>query len=322
MHIGLIGLGSIGMRHTRNLQELYPKAHIDVLTKRTSWEEAGPRTHLINSKKEFFAHKHDVYFITNETNLHTKTVWECLAQKPKGIFVEKPLSHDVRGLEEIHKEVRKQKIVFVVGYSMQYFKPLMEIKKLIARGEVGTVRSMRISVGQDLRGWRKSDYRDGYAADPKRGGGVILDLIHELNYPGWILGEELKVVAGVAGKISDLEIRTEDTAEATLVSKKGVVVSVHQDYLQVPGRRSCEVFGTKGTLLWGWMLNEPDAEHVIEVYGKKGVKRVRVREARGEMFKREVREFFAHVRKGDRFTNCSEAIVDMHNATALKKNWL
>src|ERR1700680_1492870 len=107
LNIGVIGLGSIGARHIRNLRVLYPRAEIEILTKRTKWETT-PRTKLIASTETFFAKKHDIYFITNETDKHIDTLLKCLAQKPAGIFVEKPLSHALKGLKRVSAITKKQ----------------------------------------------------------------------------------------------------------------------------------------------------------------------------------------------------------------------
>lgn len=318
MNIGIIGLGSIGARHARNIQAFYPRASVTILTKRTSWDDTGPRTTLVSSQKEFFARPHDVYFITNETHKHARTILQCLAHKPKGIFAEKPLTHNGKDFEKIRRAVSRQKGVFVVGYCMQWYGPLVKIKKLLASGAIGKVLGMRVTVGQDLRTWRPGDYRANYSADKKRGGGVILDLIHELNYPGWMLGESLQLVNGTASNISSLSISSEDVSESLLVSPKGVFISVHQDYFQVPGGRSCEVWGNKGTLLWRWLIPDSDV-HRIQIHTASGSRVVSFSEQRGGMYFRELKDFMRHVRAADGYTNINEAITDMKNAIHIKK---
>jgi predicted dehydrogenase len=243
---------------------------------------------------------------------------KCLAQKPKGIFVEKPLSHSLKGLAQVQKLAKKNKTTIVVGYNLQFFKPLLEIKKLLQKNTIGKVLAMRVSVGQDLKAWRKSDYRKSYSADPKRGGGVILDLVHDFNYPAWLLGEPLKLVAGISGHISSLKIKTEDTAEGIFTSPSGVVVSVHQDYLQVPGRRYCEIAGEKGTIVWEWVFTK-GATSTIAVHTPRGTKKQTINQKdKNKMYIDEVRAFIQHVQVKNAYTNLPEAIRDMHNALALR----
>ncbi len=100
MTFGIIGLGSIGERHARNIRSLFPGADIHVLTKRRTFD--GIRNiRLENDAKKFFSEKHDIYFVTNETAKHTGTILQCLKQKPRGIFVEKPLALNVEEGEKL-----------------------------------------------------------------------------------------------------------------------------------------------------------------------------------------------------------------------------
>ena len=314
MTIGVIGLGSIGERHVRNIQKMYPRFSIDILTSRTTWKDKGPRMRLVADAKDFYATKHDVYFVTNETAKHADTILTCLKQKPKGIFVEKPLCHTQQDITRIKKVLARSRSVLFVGYCLQFSKPVLVLKKMIKAGAVGNVLFIRASVGQDLRTWRKGDYTKHYSADSKRGGGAVLDLIHELNYPAWLLGEPLRFHAGFSGRIS-LPIRAEDMSEGIFRTKSGIVVSIHQDYVQVPGRRLCEIVGTKGTLVW-----EGDTR-IISIRTATKKRTISVEEDRNRMYEKELTFFMKQVRAGKRYSNFDEAAQDLINADTLKSTY-
>lgn len=318
MRIGIIGLGSMGERHALNVQEMYPHAQIDILTKRRVWKHADKRTNLCISAKIFFALPHDAFIIANETHLHTRTVRRCLSAKPRGIFVEKPLAHTVRDAVRIATDLHKRRMVFMIGYSLQFFQPLLLLRRLIRAGAIGTVLSMRVSVGKDVRRWRTLNYRTRYSSDTKRGGGTILDYIHELNYPAWILGEELYFMCGLLGKMHLQKIHAEDFAESIFVSRTGVVVSVHQDYLQVPGKRYCEVIGTKGTATFSRMLRRGSTENEIRVDTQRKSRVIKIRADGNDMFRRELKFFMDCVRSGKQYSNAQEAVVDVRNAQLIK----
>ena len=77
---------------------------------------------------------------------------------------------------------------------------------------IGRVVAARIAVGEYLPGWHPyEDYRTSYAARRDLGGGVILTLIHELDYAYWLFGAPRRLFA-VGGHLSDLELDVEDTA--------------------------------------------------------------------------------------------------------------
>jgi predicted dehydrogenase len=70
-----------------------------------------------------------------------------------------------------------------------------------------------------------------YTAKRETGGGIILDASHELDYIRWLLGEVREVFC-FAGKLSSLEVETEDTAEIVLRFENGAMAGVHLDFVQ------------------------------------------------------------------------------------------
>ncbi|MGC9602334.1 MAG: Gfo/Idh/MocA family oxidoreductase [Minisyncoccia bacterium] len=315
--IGVIGLGSIGERHVRNLQTLYPTASIAILTKRKSWNGVAKNTRLVQSEKEFYKQSHDVYFITNETGKHAGAVLACLQQKPKGIFVEKPLCVNTTEAKKIGTALKSYRGVFFVAYCLQFFKPLRELKKIIDEGLIGDVMMVRVMAGKDMRTWRARDFRKSYSSSAADGG-VILDLVHEINYPGWLIGETFEYLAGAYGRVM-LPIGAEDIAMSTYRSKRGVLLSIHQDYLQNPGMRSCEVFGTKGTALWSRMLRRGSDINELRIETQKGSQTRAVKAGGNDMYIAETKFFIRQVTKGAKVSNFAEARLDIENVEAFKR---
>ena len=91
------------------------------------------------------------------------------------------------------------------------------------------------------------------------GGGVILDSIHEIGLVRWLLGEVMEVFC-FTDKLSHLEIDTEDTAELLFRMKSGTFVHFHFDYVQRSYRRSLELVGEKGVMVWDYVAR------TVEVY--------------------------------------------------------
>lgn len=306
MNIGVIGLGSIGERHVRNIQKTYPAAHIDILTKRARWSGRTKNTTLIHSEATFFKTRHDVYFVTNETALHAKTIVRCAQQKPRGIFIEKPLAHTSRDLAKLKRSLLKTPAVFI-AYCLQFHKPITILRKALSQKTIGEVLSMRVSVGSHLAKWRKGDYRNRYSANSRRGGGVVLDLIHDLNYPAHLLGTPLLFVAGLSDRVS-LPIKADDISESIFRAGKAII-SIHQDYLRIPPRRSCEIIGTKGTIQW--------VNGAITIETRSRTKRINVKEDLNEMYVRELAFFMQAVQSGKKFSNVDEAARDLINAETI-----
>jgi predicted dehydrogenase len=110
--------------------------------------------------------------------------------------------------------------------------------------------TVRADVGQDLRTWRPEvDYRNTVSAQKILGGGVLLELSHEIDYLSWIFGD-LQYLQSVMGTIGHLDIDVEDFASAHFVTSAGVPISLTMDFLRRGKSRECVVVCHDGTLKW------------------------------------------------------------------------
>lgn len=163
------------------------------------------------------------------------------------LFVEKPLSHSIEGVEELIEEARSRGKTLLVGYNFRFDPLVKQVRAFLNEGQIGRVISARIHSGCYLP-WRHpwEDYRLGYGARRELGGGVILDAVHELDLALWLFGQP-EIVYCEGGKLSDLEIDVEDFAEIIL-GYPWSVVSIHLDYVQQPAERTFEIIGTQGQI--------------------------------------------------------------------------
>ena len=139
---------------------------------------------------------------------------------------------------------------------MRFHPGLMTVKNLLLEQAVGRVLAARVEVGQYLPDWHPwEDYRQSYSACNRFGGGVILDAIHEIDYIHWLLGD-VAAATCLAGKLSQLEIETEDVAALLLRFQNGAVGEVHLDYVQRAYSRTCHVIGEEGTIHWDYTAGQ------------------------------------------------------------------
>ncbi len=310
MKIGIIGFGSIGKRHLENLQ-FYKDVDTVVLSKRTDLSNIT----TVSSWDELAKHgPFDAFFITNETSKHVETIEKCIKLNPKALLIEKPLSNNIKMLTELAEEMKQKEISSWVAYNFHFFEPFLHIKKILKDKILGRIYYMRVSVGQDLLQWRERDYRQCYSSSKDDGGGVMLDLVHEINYPAWLLGEKLQAKICYLDKISSLEIDTEDCAESVLVSDSGVIVSIHQDYIRVPYGRYLEIAGDQGTLVWN-----SDNNTIVVKNHESVILSEKIELERNNMYEREIDFFIDSLQKGDYFSNVDEAIHDVEIIEDLKK---
>lgn len=246
----IAGLGSIGRRHLRLLKE---QGDHDVVLFRTN-KSTLPDDDLAGYRVETdldkaLADKPDAVIVSNPTAKHLEVALPA-AKAGCHIFLEKPVSHSLEGLDDLRRVVDEKGIRVLVGFQFRYHPGLRKIESLLKEGNVGKPVSFRVHWGEYLPDWHPwEDYRQSYAARKDLGGGVILTLTHPLDYVRWLFGEVTQLSA-FAGYDGGLDIEVEDRAEISLKFKSGVVGSVHLDYNQRPPKHQMEVVCTGGTIVW------------------------------------------------------------------------
>ena len=131
-----------------------------------------------------------------------------------------------------------------------------KIKSLLDKKKIGRIISVKVECGTYLPDWHPDEnYSNGYAARNDLGGGVVLTLIHELDYLYWFFGKVNEVIS-ITGKFSDLNVSTNDFSGILMKFKNDVVAEIHLDYFQKPGIRSCKIIGTTGTIYWDSIKND------------------------------------------------------------------
>ena len=139
----------------------------------------------------------------------------------KLIFCEKPLFETYRQLDISQNRV-------YVGYVLR-FHPLVQKMKTLLENE--KIISVHAYCGQYLPTWRKEvDYKTTYSAKKAEGGGVLLDLSHEIDYIQWLFGT-MREVQSYQLKISDLEIDSDDCVTCIAKTSHNMIVSVSMDYI-------------------------------------------------------------------------------------------
>jgi predicted dehydrogenase len=260
------GLGGIGQRHVRNLRTLLG-SDVEILAYRVRRDSPTLTDNLDVEPGEDLEQKYqlkvyadldaaldqapDAVLVCNPSSLHLHVALQA-ARAGCALFIEKPLSNSVEGIADLVDLVETQGTVGLVGYQMRSHPCLQRTQALLRAGAIGRVVAVRIEIGEYLPGWhRYEDYRQMYASRADLGGGVILSQIHELDYVYWLFGMPTRVFA-LGGHLTHLELDVEDTASILMecyVDDRAVPVHVHQDYIQRPPSRTCEVIGDAGKII-------------------------------------------------------------------------
>ncbi len=256
----IVGLGSIGRRHLRLIRGMMPGADIRVLRHQSIDEipefSSGSFSHL----EEAIAFTPEISIIANPATFHIPLA-KALAKAGSHLLIEKPLSSSVDGISDLIELCRQQNIILFTGYNLRFLSSLRRYRALILEGVIGRIFSVRCDVGQHLRTWRhNSDYRKSVSARKELGGGVLLELSHELDYLRWIFGD-INWTKATLSKQSDLEIDVEDTAHLVLGITSGMdgrelMASVNLDFFRHDTTRLCVAIGEYGSLRWDGLAGQ------------------------------------------------------------------
>ena len=266
MKFGIIGYGSIGKRHIRNLLSL---GYDNIVLLREhgkgndhGFAELADIETLINKRP-------DAVIISNPTSLHYKFL-TSLMKENINVLVEKPVVSNFEDYDKIKNQLPKYFGIGMAGFNMRFHPCVKHVHRIIANGILGKIYSSRFFVGQFLPDWRPNiDYSKSYSANKDLGGGVLFDLVHEIDLACYLIGMPEGKIMSHVNKLSNLKINSEDLAEILFATSIGSMVSLHLDYLSRHYHRYIEIIGENGNLYCDLFRNKVSIDYGIDKVDKK-----------------------------------------------------
>ncbi len=308
-----VGMGSIGCRNLNNLKKLLPSSEIAALRsqKNNIKNNCGKLIdYEFYNLKDAKKYSPDIVFITNPTSLHVEMALEFV-NEVSGIFIEKPVSDNVENVNEL---INKNEItIFHVACPLRFHPAVKFIKKHVE--DYATIFQLKIVSGSYLPQWRpEQDYRELYCAKKELGGGVSLDLIHEIDYMRWIFGDIKKGYFG-SSKISNLEIDTEDVANGIWKLKNGILCEIHLDYFRKIPERYLEI-SSENAVIFLDLINSS-----VNIFNDGKKEKINFEFNRNEMYTNEISYFLNCVNKGKKsFNDLSFALGTLKYALYMRDN--
>jgi predicted dehydrogenase len=256
MRIAVIGVGSAGRRHIKNLltlgvTDIIAISEFNQLAELTIGGTAIPVAHSTDAA---FTQDVDIVVIANPTAMHLDLTRRAVAAN-KHIYLEKPAATSAKGLATLCRDIKTKRLICAIGTQNRFNPRLEEMRSRLMNGDAGTVYAVHAMLGEHIADYHpEEDYRQSYTARAALGGGVLLTQIHQIDYLNWLFGPFESVFA-VGGKRSNMEIDVEDCSTYLLNGANGIAVQGHLDYLQRPKRVSVEVMGTAGKFDWDYFGN-------------------------------------------------------------------
>lgn len=293
--ICFIGVGSIAMRHIKNIYKLFgqmgEKVVIDAYRSGNGMKLDGTWVSLIRkcyTKYEDINEIYDVIFITNPTQFHFETL-KKFQKKGRSFFIEKPVFS--KGNVDLSALQLDENKMYYVACPLRYTCVIQYLKNNIDFTKIFSIRAISSSY---LPEWRPgADYRNTYSAHKDLGGGVAIDLIHEWDYLTYLLGMPEKVVL-FKEKLSNLEIDSEDIA-IYIAKYKDKLVELHLDYFGRKAIREILLFMEDETISCD-LINS-------RITFLKENKVISFKEDRDTYQIKELKHFFDLLRRGDRNDN-------------------
>lgn len=248
----LIGAGSIGMRHFRNLTGLgYKSVAVCDRSRRRLRDvlKFSEGAGVYSDPKEALDKVNpNAVLICTPTRSHLPLARLALKYNAD-IFIEKPLSYNLRGVDDLIRKAKDQQRIVMVACNWRFRRSWQELFKIIKSQRYGRPVFVRATLGYNLPSARPLvDYKQVYAAS-KSEGGVILDSgCHFSDYARELFGK-IKFGTVVASKLHPLGIQSEEAAHMIFEHRNGITSAVTLDYLSPRPRHLMEVMTDKGLLV-------------------------------------------------------------------------
>jgi predicted dehydrogenase len=299
MRVLTIGCGSIGSRHIQNLDANFSLDQLayDVDTQQASEAVKGTAADVVKDLDDALGEELDAALVCTPNHLHLD-IADQLLQTGADLFIEKPLSHSLEGVDNFLERAESRSVTVMVGCNMRFHPPVLRMRDLFNAGRIGDVEFGRLSYGNYLPDWRSGNYTQTYSAQSEKGGGIVLDAVHEVDIAlSWMTNATTVTAAG--GTFGALDIDVEDTAEIIL-SSDDQLFEIHSDYLRPERARTYELVGSDGVITWTARGKNPERS-TVECYTRSNNKRVSesYEMTLNEMYVNEMEHFLRCVRDGE-----------------------
>ncbi len=242
MKVIIIGLGSIAKKHIQAILTINPETKIFALRNKSKDKVNGVEN---ISNAENIREKIDFVLITNPTKLHAETILDSLKFNCP-IFIEKPPLSDLSLSDVIINKIQEKKTITYIAYNLRFHPALIFLKKFLECNQK-KINEVNVYCGSYLPNWRSDvDYRKIYSANKELGGGVHLDLIHEIDYSTWLFGFPKKTYSLLTSQ-SSLMINSIDYAQYNLVYEN-FILNIKLNYYRKDTKREIEILTENETI--------------------------------------------------------------------------
>jgi len=237
----IIGGGSIGQRHSKNLNDL------GVLTRIVDIDEINNINNILN---EGF----NMGFVCTPNINHIEHCIK-LAEYNIPIFCEKPFYTNTEDINGLLSLVKEKNLITMVGCNLRFTPEIQRIDR--------KAKYINVYFGYNLKKWRpQTDHLKSYSANKNLGGGILLDAIHELDYLYYKFGS-IKNISYNKAQLTNITNDTEDLVTGRIEFNSGTIADFTLNYLSEEYQRYYDIL--EGEVLKRIYLNLDNKMYVKEV---------------------------------------------------------
>ena len=232
----VIGTGSIAQKHINILNSLNYSVYVYSETN-DKFFKRNLKTHQLTNLNKL--NNFEFAILANKTSDHLK-ILKILINQSIHIYCEKPIFYKKFNYQKIRDQIKKNKIVFHNGYQLRNDTKIKYITKKLKKFKI---KSFQVSVGHDFQKWRKAGvHKNSYFSDTKMGGGVIFELVHEINLINLLFGK-IKKISTI--KSNSKDFNCEDVAISIVETENNIIGSLYQDMFSKTFFRSIRIVTNK-----------------------------------------------------------------------------
>lgn len=251
MRFLVVGLGSMGKRRIRNLQELGFNEIVgfDIRKDRT---KQTSELYSIDVEEDFdsaIAKKPDVMIISTPPQKHLEYV--RIAAKNKIHFFTEVNTIPPSEIQEIIDSIKQNKIIGLPSSNLMFHPSIVRMKNLVRNKEIGKILTFNFHSGSYLPDWHPWEKLSDYYVYSKDTGGGRDQIAWELSWILWLLGKPNSVMAQTK-KLGHFKADIFDVYDLLVEFENGVLGNIIVDVIQRPSGRWCEIIGEEGTIKWDY----------------------------------------------------------------------
>ena len=246
----VIGLGSMGKRRIRNVRQLKGGdiAGYDLRSDRrdeVASEYGIPVFDDLDNALSKFAP--DALIVSTPPNLHMALAERGLSLG-KHVFSEAGTTTE--GMAQVIKLADRTGLVAAPSCTMRFQPSIKLMKQLLDQNAIGRILTFTHHCGQYLPDWHPfEDYRKYYVSRQETA--ACREMVpFELTWLLWLMQQDVRSVAALRGKVSDLECEVDDVFQLLMRFSRGTLGHLLIDVVARAPIRATRILGETGVLEW------------------------------------------------------------------------